>query len=523
MATVHVTCFQLLSALIACSIPALSNIPSRKDINIDLHYDTEASHSSFLPNNDKMILESFYHSTAGSDWTTTTGWLKGDPCQDKWYGIKCSLDGRVTEINLPNNSLTGQLPYQLGALDKLEALRLQNNYIGGQLLQGIMDIKTIKVLDLSSNNLDGYLPSSLKASMLQNLSLSHNRLAGPPPAEWDTPLLEYVQLSNNMFVGSLPPGLSKATQLRELDLSFNFFSGSLPSEYGNLKALQKLILIAIRHNSSIPKEWSGMSKLTSVHMSSVQGSLPSWIGTSWSQLESLILYNGGLHGPLPTSLCKLQKLNTLQLSNNVIDGQIPNCICELSSVHFTYLDLSNNNLSGEIPNCLSSLANLTSINLQSNKLTGQLPSSLGYLKKLEIFEADDNLIHGSIPPTYNNLATTGTLKEFSLFYNKLSLLDSDVEMFINYFSSGRRLCFLYGNPFSCPLPPFVNDTCSASCSQCNSGSKHRSCDTCISDSRCGWCTEGPNCIEGTAKGPSVAWTPCDQSDWTYGSSNCPKA
>lgn len=473
-------------------------------------------------NNDKMILENLYHSTAGSYWTIASGWLKGDPCDDKWYGIKCSLDGRVTEINLSNNSLTGQLPNQLDALDTLEALRLYDNFIGGQLLLEIFDIKTIKVLDLDSNNLGGNLPPTLNSPLLNNLSISHNKLTGFLPVQWNTPLLEYVQLSNNMFVGPLPPGLSKVSKLRELDLSFNFFSGSLPSEYGNLKALQKLILIGTTHNGSVPQEWSGMSSLTTVHISSVQGSFPSWIGTSWTQVEGLILYNGGLSGPLPNSLCKLQKLNKLQLSNNVLSGQIPDCICELSGTQFTYLDLSYNKLSGQIPDCLSSLTNLTSISLQSNELTGQLPPSLGDLKKLELFQADDNLIHGTIPATYNKLAKAGTLNEFSLYFNSLSSIDSELETFMKYISTRPHRCFLFGNPFSCPLPTFFNSTCGASCSQCNSGRKHMSCESCVGDSKCGWCTEGPNCIEGTAHEPTFSWS-CAKSDWKYGLSNCPKS
>lgn len=58
---------------------------------------------------DVKALEALYTATNGDKWTNNTGWMKGDPCQDLWYGIYCLYD-RVLQINLVLNQMTGYLP-----------------------------------------------------------------------------------------------------------------------------------------------------------------------------------------------------------------------------------------------------------------------------------------------------------------------------------------------------------------------------------------------------------------------------
>jgi hypothetical protein len=39
----------------------------------------------------RAALVDLYTSTNGTKWTTSTNWLLGDPCQDSWYGVACTL------------------------------------------------------------------------------------------------------------------------------------------------------------------------------------------------------------------------------------------------------------------------------------------------------------------------------------------------------------------------------------------------------------------------------------------------
>ncbi|CAD6337056.1 unnamed protein product [Miscanthus lutarioriparius] len=66
-----------------------------------------------------------------------------------------------------------------------------------------------------------------------------------------------------------------------------------------------------------------------------------------TKLETLLLQNNNIIGPIPTEIGKLAKLRTLVLSSNKLHGTIPNSLGCLGSLQ--YIDLSYNNLSGPIP------------------------------------------------------------------------------------------------------------------------------------------------------------------------------
>jgi Leucine-rich repeat (LRR) protein len=73
---------------------------------------------------DSPGLVALYDSTNGVGWINNTGWLAGPIAG--WYGITVSND-RVTEINLANNNLVGNIPGDLASLDSLETLNLLGN------------------------------------------------------------------------------------------------------------------------------------------------------------------------------------------------------------------------------------------------------------------------------------------------------------------------------------------------------------------------------------------------------------
>ena len=83
-------------------------------------------------------LVELYQNTGGDDWADHTGWLDFGaataPCT--WSGVVCR-DGRVTELLLAGNRLSGALPASLGALTALTRLRLENNALTGYIPKSI--------------------------------------------------------------------------------------------------------------------------------------------------------------------------------------------------------------------------------------------------------------------------------------------------------------------------------------------------------------------------------------------------
>ncbi|CAN0075528.1 unnamed protein product, partial [Ascophyllum nodosum] len=55
---------------------------------------------------DREALMSLYRATGGEQWRNRTGWGTSAPL-DEWYGVSVDERGRVTELELCQNSLLG--------------------------------------------------------------------------------------------------------------------------------------------------------------------------------------------------------------------------------------------------------------------------------------------------------------------------------------------------------------------------------------------------------------------------------
>ena len=142
-----------------------------------------------LPGGDRAALEALYRATGGDDWTNNTNWLSDAPIGE-WYGVDATTDGRVDNLSLDANNLTGHIPAAIGLLD------------------------TLFILDLSRNSLSGPVPRSIgRLARLRDLSLRNNReLDGPlPPEMGDMAGLEYLSVTNTGFSGPLPETFAKLT------------------------------------------------------------------------------------------------------------------------------------------------------------------------------------------------------------------------------------------------------------------------------------------------------------------------
>ena len=74
---------------------------------------------------DKAALETLYDATDGSNWTTNTNWTTDEPLS-AWHGVTTDTDGRVTQLFLNGNQLSGTIPAALGGLTNLQQLLLSD-------------------------------------------------------------------------------------------------------------------------------------------------------------------------------------------------------------------------------------------------------------------------------------------------------------------------------------------------------------------------------------------------------------
>ncbi len=462
---------------------------------------------------DVEALEALYKSTDGDKWSNNTGWMKGDPCTDPaWHGVYC-INGRVLQLNLVANQLSGPLPTALAKATAMQVMRFYTNFLNGSIPTEIFTMKALQIFDANYNQLTGGLPD-ISMGNLTDLVLYNNNLSGNFP-DINAPMLQNLQLSSNVIVGKLPEGLARSKNLEQLIVSRNMITGTFPSSYGVFSKLQLLWTFYNNFDHpTFPSSWGGMTAMQQIQVDGLYGPMPDWF-SGWTDLEVLVIINGWLTGNFPASLCDSTKIQNLRIFNNSLTGQIPRCICTFRAL--TDIEISDNQFTGPMPDCIGDVLSLISIFFSRNNISGELPPSIGQLINLETLDVSQNLMYGRIPNTINNLRVE--IAEFAVCYNKFSEIEDGLE---DFFARIKNYgCAFYDNPWSCPLSAEIPKECGAVCSKCNTGSQHSDCNSCIGSTGCGWCSQGPNCLEGEAKGPDVGYR-CVSSQWTYGSSaSCP--
>ncbi len=250
---------------------------------------------------DRTVLVALYNATGGANWTDNTNWLSTSPIGE-WHGVTTDASGRVTELDLRDNQLSGQIPPALSNLSDLTWLVLSRNRLTGQIPSQLGNLSNLEVLALGGNELTGPIPSSLSGlSRLAIMNLWSNQLSGSVPS-WLGNLanLESIHLADNQLTGQIPPSLGNLAHLTRLRLQENQLNGAIPSQLGNLSELERLEL----------------------HDNQLSGRVPATLG-NLSSLERLDLRDNELTGAIPAQLGNLPNLTLLNLGDNELTGPIP--------------------------------------------------------------------------------------------------------------------------------------------------------------------------------------------------------
>ena len=231
--------------------------------------------------------------------TGTLNWSPTTPIA-RWTGI--GLGGSPQRVkSLELTGFDGEIPAQLGNLDKLETL-VFNGDMRGEIPPELGRLSELRDLELDWNELSGEIPPQLgNLAKLRRLDLDNNDLTGDIPSELGnlTDLTE-LDLSGNELSGPIPPELGKLTRLTELGLGFNDLTGAIPPQLGNLTRLSDLDLGPNRLTGQIPSELGALTGLSMLDLS----------------------YNL-FTGEIPTALGNLTGLSILLLDGNQLTGCIP--------------------------------------------------------------------------------------------------------------------------------------------------------------------------------------------------------
>ena len=334
---------------------------------------------------DRAALEALYDAAGGESWTNSTNWKTSAPLGE-WYGVTTDAAGRVTELHLAGNALTGSIPAALGDLLFLQRLDLEHR-LDATLQQWF------------ENSLTGPIPSTLGNLVhLKELKLAQNALTGPiPEALGNLENLEHLSLWGNELTGSDPAWLGNLTRLRWLALGGNVLTGPIPETLGNLENLEYLSLNRTKLTGPIPASLGNLSRLWWLNLgnNALTGPIPEALG-SLENLSVLKLDRNALTGPIPASLGNLARLETLDLGSNALTGPIPEALGSLEKLEV--LILRRNALTGPIPARLANLSNLEWLVLRGNTLTGPVPAWLGDLVRLELLDLSYNWgLSGPLP------------------------------------------------------------------------------------------------------------------------------
>ncbi|KAB5518991.1 hypothetical protein DKX38_023310 [Salix brachista] len=344
-------------------------------------------------------------------------------------------------LSLSENRLSGPLPQELGNLSKLAHL------LTGRLPESFANLTSLHGFTVSGNKLSGQIPPFIAKftnliSLCPELAMNeeNQQIKSPqePSADEAVPTLPMDALKAIIVNLGLPEPLTSRNYCSQTDDRSISFECGCNESTTNSRHITSLVTNGIRLSGQIDERLSELTHLNKMYVAT-------YLFDGLNYLNS-DLSDNQLHGTIPESLGKLNRLKFLNLESNQLSGQIPPTLGNLEALET--LVLSMNFLNDSIPQSLGSLKNLTTLSLSQNRLSGPLPRELGNLSKLEDLSLYSNNLTGRLPDSFVNLKS---LLSFIVSGNKLS---GEIPPFIANFTNLTYL-YLMGNDFKGELPPAI--------------------------------------------------------------------
>ncbi|KAK9072512.1 hypothetical protein SSX86_008946 [Deinandra increscens subsp. villosa] len=164
----------------------------------------------------------------------------------KWQGCEREISSTlrwVKSIDLSQNNLTGNIPYELIALSELVALNLSRNALHGEIPSNIGQMKMLLHVDLSRNNLSGQIPTSMsQMPSLEYLDVSYNNLSGRIPSSTQLQSFDPSWYTENAGLCGLP--LTKPCP-RDKELEVPTLIGHSEGTVESIEELQRWFYIGV--------------------------------------------------------------------------------------------------------------------------------------------------------------------------------------------------------------------------------------------------------------------------------------
>ena len=175
-------------------------------------------------------------------------WLPG------YAGLTGTISSRIgnlvnlKNLNLEDNSLSGEIPAEICRCEALTTLILSGNNLTGQLPDEIGRLSQLIQLWVDNNNLSGDIPDSFYGLTLLRSAI----LARCAENMWGLDLLgrEWRQ---NHFMGELSDRIGEMTQLFQLLLSGTDMTGTLPATMLSMPSLSEVSLSYNRFTGVLPR------------------------------------------------------------------------------------------------------------------------------------------------------------------------------------------------------------------------------------------------------------------------------
>ena len=430
---------------------------------------------------DREVLEVFYHATGGTSWRNRTNWLSDRPLSE-WHGVTTDGRGRVTNLTLRDNRLSGGFPSELGELARLRWLDLGFNELSGGIPPELGGLTHLQWLDLGSNKLRGGMPTNLQQlSELTLLDIRDTDVCVPKDAALQAWLATLSRFRTSglacdgtrrvLFSASsyqVTEGETVTVSVRLVDLT-----------EGPVRSVE-VALTATPGGGATAADYSGVpERITITAPATEAGFVFTAVADGpFDEGETVVL---GFQQPLPsgvtvgspeTATVTIHDPGTDQITDQeVLDALYhatggpdwTNSTNWLSAAPLSEwfgvgvdddgrvasLSLAQNGLSGAIPPALGQLTHLQALNFGSNELRGAIPPELGGLAQLEQLDLGFNKLSGTIPPELGQLARLERLQF------RLNELSGEIPLELAQLANLRSL-HLHNNELSGGIPPALS-------------------------------------------------------------------
>ena len=187
------------------------------------------------------VLVALYEAAGGANWIQNSNWLSDAPLGE-WDGVTTDVSGRVINLPLYENKLSGEIPPELGGLSNLEMLYLGDNDLSGCIPEGLQKVQGndfahagLKSCTPGETILDrDAIVALYEATNGADWSEQSNWLSDAPIWQWhgvitdDSGRVIELGLGGNELTGEIPPELGELSNLEMLSLRGNDLSGCIP-------------------------------------------------------------------------------------------------------------------------------------------------------------------------------------------------------------------------------------------------------------------------------------------------------